>query len=66
MFTWYMMLCDHVNQSVCDDKSLPTAGACQNQAGSFVVLFPQDAHAPGCEADGKSSVKKIIGKVLLG
>ena len=35
-------------------------------AGSFVVLFPQDAHAPGCDADGKASVKKIVGKVLLG
>lgn len=35
-------------------------------AGSFVVLFPQDAHAPGCDADGKAPVKKIIGKVLLG
>lgn len=33
--------------------------------GHFLVLFPQDAHAPGCIADSKSSVKKIIGKVLL-
>ena len=35
-------------------------------AGSFVVLLPQDAHAPGCDADGKAPVKKIIGKVLIG
>jgi len=30
-----------------------------------VVLFPQDAHSPACDADGKRSVKKIIGKVRV-
>lgn len=35
------------------------------EAGSFVILFPQDAHAPGCVADKKEKVKKIIGKVLV-
>lgn len=35
------------------------------EAGSFVILFPQDAHAPGCVADKPETVKKIIGKVLL-
>ncbi len=35
------------------------------EAGSFVILFPQDAHAPGCVADKKEKVKKIIGKVLI-
>lgn len=34
-------------------------------AGSFVILFPQDAHAPGCVADKPQKVKKIIGKVLI-
>ena len=34
-------------------------------AGSFVVLFPQDAHAPGCEADGPCAVKKFIGKARI-
>ena len=33
--------------------------------GSFVVLFPQDAHAPACHADGIHSVKKIIGKIRI-
>lgn len=42
------------------------ATAVRLPAGSFVVLFPQDAHAPGCDADGKAPVKKIIGKVMLG
>lgn len=35
------------------------------EAGSFVVLLPQDAHSPGCHADGPVNVKKIIGKVRL-
>ena len=36
------------------------------KAGSFVVLFPQDAHTPACHANGPCKVKKIIGKVQLG
>ena len=35
------------------------------EPGSFVVLFPQDAHSPGCHVDGPVNVKKIIGKVKL-
>lgn len=35
------------------------------EAGSFVILLPQDAHSPGCHADGPVNVKKIIGKVKL-
>lgn len=35
------------------------------EAGSFVVLFPQDAHAPSCQVDGPEHVKKIIGKVRI-
>lgn len=34
-------------------------------AGSFLVLFPQDAHTPACDTDGTHSVKKIIGKVKI-
>ncbi len=34
-------------------------------AGHFVVLFPQDAHAPSCNTDGVQSVKKIVGKVRI-
>lgn len=34
-------------------------------AGHFVILFPQDAHAPSCHTDGEHAVKKIIGKVRL-
>jgi len=35
------------------------------QAGCFVVLFPQDAHAPGCISGEAIDVKKIIGKVRI-
>ncbi len=34
-------------------------------AGSFVILMPQDAHAPGCWVDEAKNVKKIVGKVLI-
>ena len=34
-------------------------------AGSFIILLPQDAHAPGCWVDSPKDVKKIVGKVLL-
>ncbi len=34
--------------------------------GNFVVLFPQDAHAPGIAPDGKPApCRKIVVKVLL-
>lgn len=34
-------------------------------AGSFIVLFPQDAHAPACCDKNPETVKKIIAKVRL-
>ena len=34
-------------------------------AGSFIVLFPQDAHAPGCYDQAPKTVKKIIAKVKI-
>ena len=34
-------------------------------AGSFIVLFPQDAHTPACHTDGPHWVKKVIGKIAL-
>lgn len=33
--------------------------------GHFIVLFPQDAHAPACDTEEKHAVKKIIGKVRI-
>ena len=35
------------------------------EKGDFVILFPEDAHAPACHADGQVHVKKIIGKVKI-
>lgn len=34
-------------------------------AGSFIILMPQDAHAPGCRVEESKSVKKIVGKVRI-
>lgn len=34
-------------------------------AGSFIVLMPQDAHAPGCWYESSKTVKKIVGKVRV-
>lgn len=34
-------------------------------AGSFIILMPQDAHAPGCWYEGAKDVKKIVGKVRI-
>lgn len=34
-------------------------------AGSFCVLFPQDAHAPGCHTEGPHKILKLVGKVQL-
>lgn len=46
-------------------KTDDDATAVRLEAGYFVVLFPQDAHSPACDADGKQTVKKIIGKVRV-
>ena len=35
------------------------------KAGSFCILFPQDAHAPNCWYGESKNVKKIVGKVRL-
>jgi len=34
--------------------------------GCVCILFPQDGHAPACNADSTSHVKKLIGKVKIG
>lgn len=44
-----------------DDDATPV----RLTAGSFVVLFPQDAHSPACHTDGPQSVKKVIAKVKI-
>ena len=43
------------------------ASAIRLEEGSFIVLFPGDAHAPACKVDGAKDgkIKKLIGKVLL-
>lgn len=34
-------------------------------AGSFIILFPQDSHAPACYDTAPQTVKKIICKVKI-
>jgi YhcH/YjgK/YiaL family protein len=34
-------------------------------AGSFLILFPQDAHMPGLEMNSSSFVKKVVVKCLI-
>jgi biofilm protein TabA len=34
-------------------------------AGDFVILWPDDAHKPGCMAGGREDVKKVVLKVRL-
>lgn len=33
--------------------------------GTFCILYPHDAHAGSCHADGPSQVKKLVGKVKI-
>jgi len=33
--------------------------------GTFLILFPEDAHSPGCMTETRCAVKKIIGKALI-
>jgi YhcH/YjgK/YiaL family protein len=33
--------------------------------GTFIILLPQDAHAPGCWYKESTGVKKIVGKVRI-
>ncbi len=35
------------------------------EKGDFLVLFPEDAHAPACHADAPAHIKKVIGKVKI-
>jgi len=34
--------------------------------GTFVILFPEDAHMPGVTVRGLVAVKKVVAKVLIG
>ena len=36
------------------------------EPGLFCILFPQDAHIPGCQLNGPSNVHKIVVKVKIG
>jgi biofilm protein TabA len=36
------------------------------KAGSFAILFPQDAHKPGCVLGAAQAVRKVVVKVRFG
>lgn len=61
----------HIVQPYHSDKDALLAeidedvSAIRLEAGNFLILFPEDAHAPGCYADEKKHIKKIIGKVRI-
>lgn len=43
----------------------PDMTAIRLRAGQFVVLFPQDAHCPGCCVNVPENVRKIICKMAV-
>ena len=43
----------------------PDATLAQLEPGSFIILFPQDAHSPACYMETPSAVKKIVAKVRI-
>ena len=62
---------DNITQPYDADKDVilaqpdVNATAINLEAGSFVILFPQDAHAPGCCQTAPSQVTKVIGKASV-
>jgi biofilm protein TabA len=43
----------------------PASSSLLLAAGDFAVLFPEDAHKPGCMAGGREAVLKVVVKVKL-
>ena len=46
-------------------KTDADASAIRLYPGMLLILFPEDAHAPGCNTDSTHHVKKIVGKVKI-
>lgn len=44
----------------------PASSSLLLAAGDFAILFPDDAHKPGCMAGGREAVTKVVVKVRLG
>ena len=43
----------------------PASSSVLVRPGEFVVLFPGDAHKPGCMAGGRDAVRRIVVKVAV-
>ena len=60
-----------VSQPYAEDKDVVFYGetkdatAIRLDGGTFCILFPSDAHKPGCARDTPARVRKIVLKVLL-
>lgn len=40
-------------------------GSLVMRPGCFAVIYPKEAHRPGCDVEGKSQVRKIVVKVRM-
>jgi len=36
-----------------------------SETGLFRILFPHDAHLPGCQVAGPAEIQKVVIKILL-
>lgn len=43
----------------------PASSSVLLQPGDFAILFPDDAHKPGCMAGGREGVRKVVVKVKI-
>lgn len=56
----------HLDALLAKEAQKEDVSAILLSAGDFLVLFPDEAHAPGCDYLQTKQVKKIIGKVRIG
>lgn len=49
----------------CELFTGPVSAACTMGPGRFMILFPQDAHAPGLADSAPGTVKKVVVKVKV-
>jgi len=62
-----LTVCDPYNEE-CDAEmsDCPDMTPCTLEAGSFILLFPEDPHKPGCSyGNNHNNVRKIVVKVKL-
>ena len=55
----------HAEKDIAKWKLVPDVTSLHLNAGSFAILFPQDAHAPGVEWGAQAEVFKVVVKVAV-